>query len=141
MTSSIRKGMLLGLITAILFCVWVSIIYLSDGPRSFGKLGTTYRATVVMYILVGTVTGAVIGALLPFTGSRVGAYAVGGVASIPIVLGILIQNAGLPGNWDIEQWTLAPVIWLIAALAIGNETRRRSGPSAQAPDGGGRGSE
>ena len=125
MLAQIRKGMLVGLLTAALFCIWISIVRLTSGEHAFSRLGITYAETMVTYVLMGMTSGAIIGALLRFTDSRVGAYLVGFLGGTPIILGIMLQQAGLPRQWTPDDYTLTPILSLVATLAIGSEIQRR----------------
>ena len=125
MLAQMRKGVLLGLLTAALFCIWITIVRLTSGEQAFTRLGITYAGTMVTYVLMGMASGAIIGALMRFTDSRVGAYLVGFLGGTPIILGIMLQQAGLPRHWAPEDFTLAPVLSLVATLAIGSEIQRR----------------
>lgn len=122
----LRKGLLIGIVTALLLCAWITLIKFRDGDQPFTRLGISYSGTVVTYLLMGAGSGALIGALMRFTNSRTGAYLVGFVAAVPIVLGIMIQQSGMPGRWTADDVTLAPVLCLVATIAIGSEIRRRT---------------
>jgi hypothetical protein len=74
---------------------------------------------------MGATSGTITGALLRHASSRFGVYLVGFVAGMPIVLGIMIQNDGMPSRWTLEQKLLSPVLAIVASLVIGSEILRR----------------
>jgi len=121
----VKKAALIGFGVAFVFCAWVTFVRLNTGDRAFTELGITYPGTLAMYVITGVTSGAIIGALMPLASSRFGAYAIGLAGGLPIVAGILIQQRGLPSRWSDETITLAPVLVLVATIAIGSEIRRR----------------
>jgi hypothetical protein len=125
MWKRVKKAALIGFGVAFVFCVWVTLIRINKGEQAFVEQGITYPGTIVMYVIAGVTSGAIIGALLPMAQSRVGAYAIGFAGGLPIVAGILIQQRGLPSRWSDEVITLAPVLVLVATIVIGSEIRRR----------------
>ena len=127
----VRKGLLVGLVTAALFCVWVSLVRFTGGDAAFARRGITYVGTMATYVFLGAASGAIIGAMMRFAESRAGAYLIGFLAAVPIVLGIMLQQAGVPWRWTQEDVTLTPVLLLVASLAIGSEIRRRNSPNAE----------
>ncbi|MDB4884654.1 MAG: hypothetical protein JWN79_92 [Gemmatimonadetes bacterium] len=122
---TIRKGLLVGLITGLLFCVWITMAYRADGGAGFARRGLSYPSMIAMYLLVSTLTGTIIGALGRHADSVPGTYGIGFVASVPVVAGILVQQAGPPARWGPEQITLGPVLWVVGTIVIGSEIRRR----------------
>lgn len=125
MLKRVKKAALIGFAVAFLFCAWVTVVRLSKGERAFTELGISYPGTLAMYVFTGLASGATIGALMPLARWRAGAYLIGFAGGLPIVAGILIQQAGLPSRWADEDFTLAPVLVLVATLVIGSEIRRR----------------
>jgi hypothetical protein len=115
----------MGFGVALLFCAWITIVRLNKGESAFSAHGITYSGTVVMYVIAGLASGGTIGAMLPLAKWRSGAYAIGLLGGLPIVAGILIQQSGLPAHWSDEDITLAPVLVVVATIAIGSEIRRR----------------
>lgn len=125
MVPQMRKGVLLGALTALLFCAWVTVVRLTNGEGAFTRLGITYVGAVSTYLLMGVASGALIGSLIRFTDTRIGAYLVGFAGSAPIVAGIMLQTAGSPRRWTPEDYSLAPVLSLIITIVIGSEIQRR----------------
>jgi len=120
-----RKGIVLGLITAAIFCAWATFVRVTAGESAFSRMGASYTGTMATYLVTCTVAGGIIGGLKRFYGTRGGAYATGFVAGLPIVLAIMLQQAGYPWQWSEEERALAPVLLLVATIAIGSEIRRR----------------
>ncbi len=125
MISQMRKGVLVGALTALLFCAWVTVVRLTNGEGAFTRLGITYVGAVSTYMLMGIASGAFIGSLIRFTDRRIGTYLVGFAGSVPIVAGIMIRTAGSPRRWTPEDYSLAPVLSLIITLVVGSEIQRR----------------
>jgi peptidoglycan/LPS O-acetylase OafA/YrhL len=127
--TNIRKGIILGGVTAILFCLWISFIYAVEGSRPFTEKGITYLGTIATYLGMGIISGAIVGLLLPIARNTIGSYAVGFVGALPIACGIVIQHSGLPSHWDVETQTLVPVLVIVGGIAIGNEINKRRSKS------------
>jgi hypothetical protein len=124
-SSSIRRGLIRGLITGGLLSLWVTFIFLRQGERPFEEVGTTYQAAVALYVLLGAIAGVIIGALLPFAKSTVGAYAVGLAAGVALAFGITLGAYGAPSRWQDEAYGFVVVIALVATIVVGNEVNKR----------------
>lgn len=101
-----------GFVMATLFSLWVVVMYLAGGPRAFSAIGTTVYAVVLCYYVAGIVGGALVGLLLPLTGTLGGRMLVGIVASL--VLGISAQTTLKGAIWHWDRTTLVAT----TALAV-----------------------
>ena len=129
-----RRTMAGAIILSGAFGVFVPIILLMlllGGPEQIDKHGTLWRVDLilVLYPLGAAVAGAIVGALLPLTRSRVGACAVGVIA--------LGADRGY-AHWTGTHTALAALTALPLGLAFGaglyaGDRRRRRGAWVQRP--------
>lgn len=112
----VRSGMEYGLILGSIF----SIVALINAAFHGGEVAlrgggsVSLVAVLVSYLLFGPLTGALFGAFFPWMRSRIVAYIIGVVVSMPIGLAILV---GLQGLWP---WTTIQTLTLtIMALTLG----------------------
>jgi len=92
---------------------WVVFLWLVRGSEPFDRRGVTFLAVVIVYVVGGPVTGAVVGLLLPFAKSSLGAALTGIVAAIPVTVIIIATVAGFP------PWTRAHTISSILMAVFG----------------------
>lgn len=104
-----------GLAIAICLCFYAGILYLFRGPKPFESNGTTLGTVILLYLVGGTVAGAVLGLLFPFTRWRWGAALVGFVAAMPV---FVIFRFALEG---FTPWTKGDTIVMsVWALTLGS---------------------
>lgn len=99
MKSDIRWGIRVGLSFAALFSAWVLVLYTTQGPGAFERLGVTVWGAVLTYLTGGVVAGAIVGALRPLAKTRVGAMAVGVLAALPVAAAACYLLYGAPLHW------------------------------------------
>ena len=63
MLANLRWGFSRGVAIALVYCVWVSIVYLVSGPEPFESIGVSYRSVIATYLGIGVASGSVIGML------------------------------------------------------------------------------
>lgn len=124
----LRWGTTGGLSIAVVYCVWVLIIYMLRGSDPFEQAGVSLPMVLITYLGVGLVSGMVVGLLRPLTRWTVGAYAVGLAAGVPFGLGLVVCIQGSPDRWDWATWMGLPILILISGLVIGYELRKHSPP-------------
>ena len=138
-----RRTMAGAIILSGAFGVFVPIILLMlllGGPEQIDKHGTLWRVDLilVLYPLGAAVAGAIVGALLPLTRSRVGACAVGVIALVPWAAGISLCADRGYAHWTGTHTALAALTALPLGLAFGaglyaGDRRRRRGAWVQRP--------
>ena len=114
-------GIKRGLGIALLFCVWVSIIYAIKGTKVFEQQGVPLLTLITAYLAIGTISGAIVGGLRPFLGSAIGSYGVGLAAALPIAFGIVVAMNGFPSHWPASAVAFAVVFGGLGGIVIGNE--------------------
>lgn len=114
-----------GLSIAGLYCLWVSVVRLTSGPRAFENLHVSYTVAVTTYLGIGLVSGAIVGALRRFTGTALGSYAVGLLSGLPLAFGLLTSIDGFPSRWSTFDQYAFPFFGVVAGLVIGSELDKR----------------
>jgi len=110
---------------AIIYCVWVVVLYLLGGSEPFSRLGITLTRLILTYLAVGVVAGGVIGLLRPLTQTGLGAFLVGYPAAMPITAGLMICIYGWPTIWTRRVWHEYPYLVLVFGTMVGYELDRR----------------
>src|SRR3954471_3461411 len=88
--SDVVWGMRGGVLVALVYCAWITLIYVFHGQSAFDRQGVTYEATLAFYLGAGAISGAIAGVLRPLLRFRFGAYCVGVVAALPIGFGTAV---------------------------------------------------
>jgi hypothetical protein len=112
---------------------WVVLIWLLRGSEPFERKGVTFLAVVVLYLVGGPVTGAIVGLLRPVAKSGLGAAITGVVAAIPVSVMAIAAVGGFP-PWT-RQHTFASIVMAVVGGAMGGYMFRaflsdESSPSA-----------
>jgi hypothetical protein len=89
----VRFAALVGLFVGVCLCVWVTGIRIISGPSPFRRVGTTYSAALVAYLLGCTVSGVLIGCMQPIARSAVGKAVAGSVAVVPFWVAIALTTS------------------------------------------------
>jgi hypothetical protein len=131
MGPNIRWGVSRGVGIALVYCVWVTAVYLISGSEPFNSIGVTYASVVTTYLGVGAASGLLIGALKPITVHRSGAYFVGLLAGIPVGVGLILCVSGPPSRWTEAEWVLIPIMSIGWGLVIGRQLDPKRGPTEQ----------
>jgi len=98
--SNVRWGVMNGLRVAFALSVFVTLEFLVVGSAPFDHVGATLWTTILAYVLMGILAGAVVGALRPQANRSIGGAAVvGAVAGLPSGLAMLLALKGMPSHW------------------------------------------
>jgi hypothetical protein len=124
-TSNVRWGVTRGLFVAVLYCLWVSAVYVIRGTEPFDRQGISYAALVTTYIVVGVLAGAIVGTLRPLARSKLGAFGIGFAAAVPISGGLAIALFGAPLKWGAGGFTVVAIYAALVGLFIGSEIWKR----------------
>jgi hypothetical protein len=119
--SNVRWGLKGGVGLALIYCAWATFVRLAGGSAAFDRDGVSYTQVTVGYLAAGVLAGAAVGALRPLAQTRLGAYMLGVLAGTILSASITLTIAGLPSQWDFDEWVLLPVIAIGAGLAFGRE--------------------
>jgi hypothetical protein len=92
-------GVKRGVMLALGFCLWITVLYLLKGGDVFARQHVTYGGMVAAYLGLGSFVGGIVGALRRFTTSEGGSFVVGLAAGIPIAIAITVAVSGHPKNW------------------------------------------
>jgi len=87
-------GVKRGVMLALGFCLWITVLYLLKGRDVFARQHVTYGGMIGAYLGLGLVAGSIVGALRRFTTSEGGSFLVGLAAGIPIAIGITVAVSG-----------------------------------------------
>jgi hypothetical protein len=96
-------------------------MYMLRGSAPFDQQGVSIGMVAVTYLAIGLAAGALVGLLRPITRQRLGAYAVGLVAGVPVATGLVIVVRGLPGSWDFFDPFILMIFSVVAGHLIGSE--------------------
>lgn len=121
LVTDVKWGIRKGLTVAIGLCLWVTIVYATSGPDAFARKHTTYGAVIVAYLVIGLVSGAIVGAGRPHATSEGRCLLLGLAAGFPIAVGIVIAVSGMPSAWPPATRLFLPVYGIGAGWFIGNE--------------------
>lgn len=126
MMRRVLRGVAGGVGLATLYSIYVVVVAHTNGPEAFAKDGVTLETVVVTYLVGGTVSGAIVGALLPLRRNIVGAVFVGFVAAVPLIMGIFYSISGSPTRWQSSDWMGVFVISSAFGVAAGRMLRKSS---------------
>ncbi len=104
----IATGVKGGLFGGAVFSTIALVLWLVQGAEAFAEARMTLGALVAAYMVGGLAVGGVVGLLLPFARTPVGAALVGSLAgvSLVVVMGLLMAEAAD----DMEHfWTAATI--------------------------------
>jgi hypothetical protein len=123
---NVRWGIAYGLGFASMFVLYVLGLFAIRGAQPFEHLGTTLTGCIVVYLVGGIMTGAVVGLLRPLLVTRRGAMVVGAVATVPTAAGAMLLVAGPIARWDKGEWVI-PLVYsvLVGPLAASNLWRAK----------------
>jgi len=91
----LKQGAWYGFIFACFYGLYAVGLYILRGPEPFKHDGTTLSAALAAYFVGGIVAGGIIGALQPFSRSRIGAMFVYSMAVFFVFVSIAIAADGI----------------------------------------------
>lgn len=97
MRQNVTAGVQVGLMMAVLLCLWVAILALIQRSITFKTTsGASFNAFVAMglYLFGGLSGGAMVGALQPMMRWRIGAAIVGILAALPFCTAVIAMLSG-----------------------------------------------
>lgn len=116
----VRRSILLGWKTGLVFCAWVIVLIVLNGSFTL-KLQNGHAvnafAAFALYFFGGPIAGAIVGLLLPLMKSLPGALLVGYVAAIPVAIGCVFIVKGFT-PWDSTSTIVAAGTALIGPVAV-----------------------
>ena len=98
-------GFRYGVVFGLFFSAWAVVALIVGGPETFARQGTTFGEIIGLYLVGGSIAGAIVGMLRPLAYRRVGAAVVGFFAALPLAVGTKIMLSGF-------RWTQADEIYL-----------------------------
>lgn len=131
---NMRWGVGGGLGIAVIYCVWVTIVYLVFGDDPFTRQGVTLLRVIETCLAAGLSAGAVIGLLRPVAENEFGAFGVGLNAGVPISAGLVICVEGWPSTWSRSVRHLFPVFTLLVGTAVGSYLNKAAEDRRKASD-------
>src|SRR5690349_14268786 len=84
-----------GLSIAIVFTIWISVLFFIGGSTAFEKNHTTFQAVVALYLIGGPIAGAIVGLFRPGLQKLGVAILAGSTAAIPLAAGVRLAMFGL----------------------------------------------
>jgi energy-converting hydrogenase Eha subunit B len=120
MFNRIKRGAAIGLAFACLYSLYVTGLYLIQGPEPFQRLGTNLGVVIGTYFFGGISAGVVVGVLQPIARWRLGAMGVGIIAAFFVFFGILVAADGLPSRWGSDNWITLTVLPILFGTFAGN---------------------
>lgn len=106
-------GFVVGLVMGVLASLYAVVLYLTNGPRVFQEVGTTFGQAVTLYVGGGILGGWLGGWLLPIAARRAGAALVGAIAATPFFLSIALVRG------DSLDTGLVPAVVIGAIVGYG----------------------
>jgi hypothetical protein len=91
-------GVRRGLAFAGVISAFVLVMYIANGA-AFANLGMSLPEIVLLYALGGVLAGGVVGAMRPWTRTRLGAMVAGVAAALPASLAFGVALYGAPSRW------------------------------------------
>jgi hypothetical protein len=86
MHKNVRTTFFIGLTMATLYSIWVIVVYVTRGHGPFTAMGTSLGAVLLTYYTTGALGGLLVGALLPFARTFLGAVALGVLVGLLLLL-------------------------------------------------------
>lgn len=101
---------------AALYSCYATALWLLSGPSAFERVGASFQAVIVTYLVTGLVGGAVVGLLLPWWKYFPGALVLGLVTAF--VFGFAIETAthGPVWRWNGNVWFYLAVFSLLFGI-------------------------
>lgn len=102
--TNIPLGLLYGIGMAVLYSLYVSILYVVEGNQPFQAYGISFGIVVILYFLGGIVGGVLLGMLLPWTSRRSGSAVVGIIVACPFAIAAGLAVFGPLLDWGFDEW-------------------------------------
>jgi hypothetical protein len=100
----IRWGVNRGLPIGLVYSAFVLSMYYVKGPAYLGAPGIPVSLGVGLYIVAGTIGGAIVGALLPLLRRTGGRALVGIAVMLPVCAAFGTMLFGAPTGWQGPEW-------------------------------------
>jgi hypothetical protein len=100
----VRRYVSWGFFVGACLCVFLLPAVVLTGNRPLARYGLTPLEIAALYVLAGTLGGALVGVLYPITRWFLGAFLLGAIALLPVYLGFALLLAGdtpLSARWVI----------------------------------------
>ncbi len=97
---NVGSGARAGLIGGALLAAWATFVFVIHGAAPFQSRHLTYGTTVVVYLMGGTISGAIVGALRPLARYDIGVPVIGIAAALPALVLLRIATKGIVG-WSV----------------------------------------
>ena len=92
---------------------WATAVLIVDGPPAFAANRTGYLEVILLCLVAGAATSAVVEVVRPLLRTSLGAVVAGYLAAVPVTLAVRIAVAGL------TPWTLGDTVLLAVEPLIG----------------------
>jgi len=102
-------------IACIYSAVAIILAFMQRSPEFPGYNANVFEI-IALYLLGGTLGGAITGVLRPIGGSAVGGGVIGLIAGIPFFAGGLILFAGMPTVWHKQAWITLVILAMYGAV-------------------------
>ena len=110
----VRRAVTWALALAGLYSLYVVALFALRGAAPFKAVGLSLGAVLALYAGGALAAGAIVGVLMPLARWRAGAAAVGAVAAIPFVAGVLLAVEGPFPVTAARPW--AKILFVAATL-------------------------
>jgi hypothetical protein len=120
-SAGIRRGVLTGLATGVVFAIWAFIAYAQHGSAPFDATHTTVGRLALTYLIIGLVGGALVGVTWSRARSAAACYVGAVPAAAAVSLGIILMDGASWTAWEFEEWSLLGVLVVVGTLVIGNQ--------------------
>lgn len=120
----VKKTVTLGIITATLYSLFVTALFIFQGAEVFEKSETSYIGVLLAYYAAGIICGVIIGILLPFTKSIIGSLVVYTIAAFFLSVCIISTMWGFILTWGEAEWVVCSISTVVFGI-IGTIALRR----------------
>ena len=100
----VRWGVSHGLLIGLLYAAFVLLMYYEKGPAYLGAPGISVSLALGLYIVSGTIGGAIVGALLPLHRRAGGRALIGIAVMLPVCAAFGTLLFGAPTGWRGAEW-------------------------------------
>lgn len=119
LAQEIRAGVVLGVVLAGFYCLFVLGLYAFRGSRPFEANDTTVGGVIGAYVASGVLGGVAYGFMHPLRRSLPGVVLIGVMCAILAFFAIGVATSGLPTRWGAREWESVFVLGLLFGPVCG----------------------
>lgn len=113
MRNRIGTSVIVGIVMATLYSLWVTVVYYLGGPSALAEHNLTLPMAVATYYFAGAIGGLIVGVMLPLARHPLGAILVGIVVGFVAFFSMGVATKGMPPEWSSRDWKGVLVLGLL----------------------------